>query len=133
MPTTRCIPIGKRFADKGMHFISINPQRTRTDDELDAEWVKIVPNTDTALFLAMAYHAYSQNLHDADYLARHTVGADKFIEHLMGTQDGTVKSPEWAAGITGIPAEKNYRNGRAFRQQENPICGRLVAAKGRSW
>ncbi|MCE7565544.1 molybdopterin-dependent oxidoreductase [Aliivibrio fischeri] len=95
----------KQFAENGIQFISINPQQTRTDDELDAEWVKIVPNTDTALFLAMAQHVYVNDLHDTAYLARYTVGADKYIDHLMGKNDGIVKSPEWAAKITGIPAE----------------------------
>ncbi len=95
----------KQFADKGIKFISINPQRTRTDDELNAEWVKIVPNTDTALFLAMAQHVYVSGLHDNAYLERYTVGADKYINHLMGKDDGVVKSPAWAANITGIPAE----------------------------
>ncbi|MGN2614365.1 molybdopterin-dependent oxidoreductase [Aliivibrio fischeri] len=95
----------KQFAENDIQFISINPQQTRTDDELDAEWVKIVPNTDTALFLAMAQHVYVNDLHDTAYLARYTVGADKYIDHLMGKNDGIVKSPEWAAKITGIPAE----------------------------
>ncbi|MUK64194.1 molybdopterin-dependent oxidoreductase [Aliivibrio fischeri] len=95
----------KQFAENGIQFISINPQQTRTDDELDAEWVKIVPNTDTALFLAMAQHVYVNDLHDTAYLDRYTEGADKYIDHLMGKNDGIVKSPEWAAKITGIPAE----------------------------
>ncbi|WP_063669309.1 molybdopterin-dependent oxidoreductase [Aliivibrio fischeri] len=94
----------KQFAENGIQFISINPQQTRTDDELDAEWVKIIPNTDTALFLAMAQHVYVNDLHDTAYLDRYTVGADKYIDHLMGKNDGIVKSPEWAAKITGIPA-----------------------------
>ncbi|MDO6542689.1 molybdopterin-dependent oxidoreductase [Photobacterium sanguinicancri] len=95
----------KQFADKGIKFISINPQRTRTDDELNAEWVKIVPNTDTALFLAMAQHVYATGLHNSAYLDRYTVGADKYIDHLMGKDDGIVKSPEWAEKITGISVE----------------------------
>jgi len=36
----------------GVKFVSINPQRTATDTVLDAEWVRIIPNTDVALFLA---------------------------------------------------------------------------------
>ena len=37
----------------GVKFVSINPQRTASDKVLDADWVRIVPNTDVALFLAM--------------------------------------------------------------------------------
>ncbi len=98
-------PHWKQFAEDGIKFISINPQRTRTDDELDAEWVKIVPNTDTALFLAMAQHVYVNDFHNTSYLDRYTVGVDKYIDHLMGKTDGVVKSPEWAAKITGISVE----------------------------
>ncbi|PSU36440.1 molybdopterin-dependent oxidoreductase [Photobacterium lutimaris] len=115
-------PHWKRFADNGMQFISINPQCTRTDDELNAEWVKIIPNTDTALFLAMAYHAYKQGLHDTEYLTRYTVGIDKFIDHLLGTHDGIVKSPEWAADITGIPAEEIIKMTQLFASHKTQFA-----------
>ena len=39
----------------GCKFISINPQVTTTDEKMGSEWVEIIPNTDTALFLAMSY------------------------------------------------------------------------------
>ncbi|WP_119006031.1 molybdopterin-dependent oxidoreductase [Vibrio halioticoli] len=99
-------PHWKEFVQAGVKFISINPQRTHTDVELDAEWVKIVPNTDTALFLAMAQYVHSQGMHDAKYLERYTVGSDKYIDHLQGKDDGIVKSPEWAEKITGISADE---------------------------
>lgn len=84
-------------------FISINPQRTTTDTWLDARWVQIVPNTDTALFIAMSHFVYRNELHDQNFLETHTVGHEKFIDYLMGKSDGVVKSAEWAAEITGIP------------------------------
>lgn len=101
-------PRWKKIKERGVRFVSINPQVTTTDVEMGAEWVKIVPNTDTALFLAMAYHVYTNNKHDAAYLDKYTVGFDKFLPYLLGKDaDGTPpKTPEWAAPITGIPAEK---------------------------
>lgn len=90
--------------DAGVKFISINPQRTATDAVLDAEWVKIIPNTDTALFLAMAYHVLDRRLEDRAYLAKYTVGADKWIAYVKGETDGTPKTPDWAAAITGMDA-----------------------------
>lgn len=92
--------------DSGVKFISINPQYTTTDDWLGSEWIKIVPNTDTALFLAMSQHVVAKGLHDTEFLERYTVGADKFLAYLEGKDDGVVKSPAWAAPITGIPKEK---------------------------
>ncbi len=89
--------------DAGVKFISINPQRTASDEYLDAEWVKIVPNTDVALFSAMAYHVLDKGLEDREYLAKYTVGADKWIAYIKGDEDGTPKTPAWAAAITGMP------------------------------
>lgn len=92
--------------EAGVKFISINPQRTTTDEWLRAEWLKIVPNTDTALFLAMCYHVYVQGTYDKDFLEKYTVGHEKFIDYLEGKTDGQRKTPEWAGKITGINAQK---------------------------
>lgn len=101
-------PRWQKIKEKGVKFLSINPQYTPTDVAMESEWVKIVPNTDTALFLAMSYHIYTTKKHDQAYLDKYTVGLDKFLPYLMGKDaDGTpAKTPEWAAPITGIPAEK---------------------------
>lgn len=89
--------------DSGVKFLSINPQYTTSDEWLNAEWMKIIPNTDTALFLAMSQHVHANGMHDQDFLDRYTVGADKFIAYLKGEDDGVTKTPEWASAITGIP------------------------------
>lgn len=101
-------PRWRKIKERGVRFVSINPQSTTTDAEMGAEWVKIVPNTDTALFLAMAYHIYTTGKHDKAYLKKYTVGFEKFLPYLLGEDaDGSpVKTPEWAAPITGISAEK---------------------------
>jgi len=92
----------EEIRDAGVKFISINPQRTASDEYLGAEWLKIVPNTDTALFLAMAYHVLEQGLEDRAYLDKYTVGADNWIAYVKGEDDGTPKTPAWAAEITGM-------------------------------
>lgn len=101
-------PRWQKIKERGVKFISINPQYTPTDVAMEAEWVKIIPNTDTALFLALAYHVYTTGKHDQAYLDKYTVGFEKFLPYLLGEdEDGTpAKTPEWAAKITGIPAEK---------------------------
>lgn len=96
----------KKIRARGVKFISINPQYTATDELLQAEWIKIVPNTDTALFLAMAFHVLSTGRQDQAYLAKYTVGFERFRDYLLGRDaDGSPpKTPEWAAAITGVPA-----------------------------
>lgn len=95
-------PRWEQIQEAGVKFISINPQRTTTDEWLGSEWMKIIPNTDTALFLAMSYHVYDNGTYDREFLDRYTVGSDKFIAYLTGETDGVAKTPEWAAQITGI-------------------------------
>ena len=91
--------------DSGVKFVSINPQFTTSDEWLRAEWMKIIPNTDTALFLAMSQHVHEKGMHDQTFLDKYTVGADRFISYLYGEDDGIKKTPAWASKITGIPEE----------------------------
>ena len=65
----------------------------------------------------MAYVIVSEGLHDQAYCDRHVLGFDEahlpdgapagasYSSYLLGEADGVAKTPEWAAAITGIPAE----------------------------
>ncbi|APD07971.1 trimethylamine-N-oxide reductase (cytochrome c) [Flavobacteriaceae bacterium UJ101] len=100
-------PIWKKLKEKGVQFVSINPHYTNTDEVLDAEWIKIIPNTDTALFTAMSYYIYQTGMYDKAYLNKYTVGFDRYLAYLLGEEgDDIPKTPEWAAKITGISAKK---------------------------
>jgi len=109
----------------GCRFISINPQVTTTDEKMGSEWVRIIPNTDTALFLAMAYHLISQNKHKQAFIDRYTVGFDRYRAYLEGLDaDGTpAKTPEWAAAITGIPADKIRSLAELMASKRTQLCG----------
>ncbi|BDM65092.1 trimethylamine-N-oxide reductase [Shewanella sp. NFH-SH190041] len=112
----------EEFAKRGIKFISINPQQTETDKGLGSEMVHIRPNTDTALFTAMSYHLYKTNQYDKQYLEKYTVGWDKYINYLIGKDDYTAKTPEWAAKITGIPAEKIRELANLVVKKRTQIC-----------
>ncbi len=118
-------PRWKKIKERGVHFISINPQYTTTDEAMESEWVKIVPNTDTALFSAMAYHVYTTGKHDQTYLDKYTVGFDKYLPYLLGKDvDGTPpKTPEWASKITGIPAAKIIELAELFASKRTQFAG----------
>ena len=113
----------EEIRDAGVKFISINPQRTASDEYLNAEWVKIIPNTDTALFLAMAYHVLEQGLDDKDYMAKYTVGADKWIAYVKGETDGEPKTPAWAAAITGMDEAKIKELAELLAKSKTEIAG----------
>lgn len=118
-------PRWKAIREAGVKFISINPQFTSSDEAMGSEWVKIVPNTDTALFLSMCYHVYTNGKHDQAYLDRYTVGFDKFLPYLLGESDdgSPAKTPEWAASITGIPAERIRELADLFASKRTQFAG----------
>jgi anaerobic selenocysteine-containing dehydrogenase len=68
------------------------------------KWIPILPNTDAALYLAIAYWWFTNGTYDKAYLETHAYGVDKFEAYVMGEEDGIPKTPEWASPITGIPA-----------------------------
>ncbi len=68
------------------------------------KWIPILPNTDAALHLAIAYQWITQGTYDKDYIATHTVGFDKFKDYVLGKEEGITKTPTWASEKTGVPA-----------------------------
>ena len=92
------------IADK-TRIVSISPYRNDVDAAYPYEWLPIRPNTDTALLLALMQVLVSDGSHDEAFLTRYCSGADELIAYLQGEVDGEVKSPVWAAAITGILAE----------------------------
>jgi molybdopterin guanine dinucleotide-containing S/N-oxide reductase-like protein len=83
---------------KGAKLVVIDPYRTRT--AACADWyLPINPGTDGALALAMMNVIIGENLYDADYVAKYTLGFDELREKVKAFP------PEVAARWTGIAAE----------------------------
>ena len=83
---------------KGAKLVVIDPYRTRT--AACADWyLPINPGADGALALAMMHVIIGEGLHDADFVARYTLGFDQLREKVKAY------SPERAAHWTGISAE----------------------------
>ncbi len=91
--------------DTGTAFVNIGPSQNDLTTDLDASWLSIRPNTDTALMLGLCHTLLTENLHDAAFLATYTVGFDTFKAYLTGATDGTPKTAEWAAHICDCSAE----------------------------
>ncbi len=68
------------------------------------KWIPVLPNTDAALYLAIAQHWFANGTYDKEYLETHAYGVAEFQAYVMGDEDGVPKTPEWASPITGIPA-----------------------------
>ncbi|MBR2831872.1 MAG: molybdopterin-dependent oxidoreductase [Oscillospiraceae bacterium] len=67
------------------------------------KWIPVLPNTDVALQLAIAYLWITEGTYDRDYIATHAYGFDKFEEYVLGREDGEPKTPEWASEKCGVP------------------------------
>jgi len=90
---------------RGMEIALLSPLRDDAERETDARWYPLVPLSDVAVMLALAHVLVVENLHDRDFLARCTHGAERFLAYVCGESDGTPKTPEWAERLSGIPAD----------------------------
>jgi len=90
--------------EAGTRFVCVEPRFTNSAAVLADQWIPITPGTDTAMLIAMAYTIISEKLQDQKFLDTYTVGFERYREYVMGLEDGTPKTPEWAEAITGVTA-----------------------------
>ncbi|MEJ2089408.1 MAG: molybdopterin-dependent oxidoreductase, partial [Gammaproteobacteria bacterium] len=95
----------QRCRANGVEFVNVSPLREDSADFLQAEWLPVRPNTDTALLLGLAHTVFAEGLHDESFLNEYCVGFERFVPYLTGENDGTPKDAAWAADICEIPAE----------------------------
>ena len=93
-------------AESGVRFVNFSPLKTDAAEEIKAEWLPPKPGTDTAVMMGLAHTLLVEGLHDPEFLARYTVGFEKVSAYLLGEPDGVAKDAVWAAGISGVPAER---------------------------
>ena len=91
----------------GAKLVVIDPYRTRTAQ--CADWyLPINPGTDAALALGMMHVIIGENLHDADYVAKYTLGFEQLREKVKEY------SPERVAQWTGIAADDIRKLAREY-------------------
>jgi biotin/methionine sulfoxide reductase len=90
--------------ERGAEFVLLSPLRDDLPGFVTAEWLALVPGSDVAVMLALAYALLDENRLDRAFLARYTVGFDRFERYLRGETDGCPKTPEWAARLSQVPA-----------------------------
>ena len=92
------------FTELGIKSIFICPDLNYTAAIHADKWIPILPNTDAALQLAIAYVWITEGTYDKEYVATHTIGFDKFKDYVLGKEDGIPKTPKWAEPLCGIPS-----------------------------
>ena len=90
--------IAKARKQRGAKLIVIDPYRTPTADAADTH-IALKPGTDGALACAVMNVMFEEGLADWDYMRAYTDGPERLQQHL------STRTPEWAEGITGVPAQ----------------------------
>lgn len=96
----------RELRERGTQFVNISPVRADLDAVDDAQWWPIRPGSDAALMLALAQVWIETSRHDEHFLARCTVGFERFRDFVTGRVDGVAKTPAWAAERTGLDAAR---------------------------
>jgi trimethylamine-N-oxide reductase (cytochrome c) len=91
------------FSELGIKQICIGPEVNWGTAVHADKWIPVRPNTDAALFFAIAYLWITQGTYDKEYVDTHVVGFDKFKAYVLGEEDGIPKTPEWAREKTTVP------------------------------
>ncbi len=92
--------------DLGIKFVHIDPHWNQTAGHFGGKWIAPRPGTDPALAQALCHVWITEDLYDKEFVEKRTTGFDEWAEYIMGTKDGTPKSPEWAEKETGVTARE---------------------------
>lgn len=105
---------------RGARLVVVDPRFSSAATKADT-WLPIKPGTDTALLLAWMNVLIAENLYDAVFIQKWTVGFEQLAAHVKD------KTPEWAAPITDLSADQIRETARELgrnRPQALIIPGR---------
>ena len=95
--------------ERNAKIVVIDPYRNATAIAADIH-LCLRPGTDGALACAVMHILFAEGMADRAYMEKYTKGARELEEHLKS------RTPEWAAGITGLSVEEIYDFARAYGQ-----------------
>jgi trimethylamine-N-oxide reductase (cytochrome c) len=103
MSGSTALEMPKWLKRAGIKIIAISPDLNYAAAVHADKWIPLKPNTDAALYLAVAHTWIVEGRYDKEYVRTHTVGFEEFERHVMGEDDGVAKTPAWAEKITNVP------------------------------
>ena len=89
----------RKAQNRGAKLITIDIRCTEVAAQSDEVFL-LKPGSDSALALGMMHVIIAEDLVDADFVARHTIGFRELRNHVVDL------TPEWAANETGISADR---------------------------
>jgi anaerobic selenocysteine-containing dehydrogenase len=114
-PVSTQINVMKHVAEarhqRGAKLIVIDPYRTGTAAVADLHLAPL-PGTDGALACAVMHVLFAEGYADREYMARYTDDPTGLEAHLRD------RTPEWAAGVTGIAAERIVEFAQLYGQNK---------------
>ncbi|MFB1071795.1 trimethylamine-N-oxide reductase TorA [Vibrio diabolicus] len=97
----------EKVAKGEINVLSVDPVKNKTQRYLENDHLYINPLTDVAFMLAVAHVLYNEDLYDKKFIDTYCLGFEEFIQYVQGkTKDKVEKTPEWAAAICGVKADK---------------------------
>ncbi len=97
----------EKVAKGEINVISVDPVKNKTQRFLQNDHMYINPMTDVAFMLAIAHVLYNEDLYDKKFIETYCLGFADFIKYVQGeSKDKVEKTPEWAAEICGVSADK---------------------------
>ncbi len=127
--------------DLGVKMIFIDPYYNHTAGMYSDKWFAPRPGTDNALACAIAHVWITEKCYDEEYVRTRTAGFDAWKNYVLGVEDGTPKTPEWAARETQIPAREIRALAREWASKKTMLAagglggwgGACRAATGGEW
>jgi len=112
-------PIVQQARKAGARVVVIDPLLTRT--AAAADWhVRPLPGTDAALALGLMHVIVAEDLHDAEYVAKHTEGFERLAGELAAW------SPARTQEVTGVAADEVVALARAYATTRPAAIRRLI-------
>lgn len=110
--TTETHPVIANFLKRavrrnGARLIVVDPRQIGMT-EFATLWLRQKPGTDVAVFQAMAHVIVQEKLYNEAFISQRTEGFDEYLESLEAC------TPEWAEGISGVPAEQIREAARLY-------------------
>jgi len=95
--------LGQWLHSIGLKYVYVDPALNFSGCYLADKWIPILPNTDAALFLAIAHVWLSEDTYDKEYVETHAIGMEPFFDYVLGKEDGVPKDAAWASPLCGVP------------------------------
>ena len=123
-----------RAKERGIPIICIEPRYTPSAEVLADQWIPIRPTTDVAMMIAIANVWFKEQLYDRESVDKwvEPEGLKRWKAYVLGTEDGVDRTPQWAEGICGVPAETIEEFARLYARSK-PVNLNVSLSMGRQF